>query len=215
LQILYNWRYYYPMVQTRNTAAVIQIFRRHGGTLRTRQALNLGIHPAALYDLRDAGQLTLLARGLYKLSDATESSDPDLAIVSARAPNAVVCLVSALAFHRITTQIPTAVFLAVPRGSYSKIKLDPLPVRVFRFDPDTFDLGLESHDLGGMRVRVYNAARAVVDSFKFRHKLGLDIALEALRLARERKKVSNKNLLNYARLLRVERVIQPYLQALA
>jgi hypothetical protein len=88
-------------------------------------------------------------------------------------------------------------------------------VQVFRFDPKTFEIGLEIHDLGGARVRIYNPARAVVDSFKFRNKLGLDIALEALRLARERKKVSNKDLLRYARLLRVERVLQPFLMALA
>lgn len=136
-------------------------------------------------------------------------------MVGARAPNAAVCLVSALAFHGITTQIPAAVYLAVPRGTYSKIKIDPLPIRVFRFDPKTFELGLEFHNLGGARVRIYNPARAIVDSFKFRNKLGLDIALEALRLARERKKASNKDLLHYARLLRVERVLQPYLQALA
>jgi predicted transcriptional regulator of viral defense system len=203
------------MTKTRNIPAAIEQFRRQGGTLRTGQALEYGIHPATLYYLRDAGRVTLLARGLYKLADEPESSSPDLAVVGARAPNAAVCLVSALAFHGITTQIPSAVHLAVPRGAYSKIKIDPLPVRVFRFDPKTFELGLKFHDLGGARVRIYNPARAVVDSFKFRNKLGLDIALEALRLAHDRKKASNKDLLHYARLLRVERVLQPYLQALA
>jgi predicted transcriptional regulator of viral defense system len=203
------------MTLSRNVSAAIQQFRRQGGTLRTRQALELGIHPATLYRLRDAGQLTLLARGLYRLADASESSDPDLAVVGARAPNAAVCLVSALAFHGITTQIPAAIHLAVPRGAYFKITLNPLPVRIFRFDLKTFELGLESHNLGGVSVRIYNPARTVVDSFKFRNKLGLDIALEALRLARERNKVSNKDLLRYARLLRVERVLQPYLLALA
>ena len=203
------------MTTTRDISAAIQQFRRRGGTLRTREALEYGIHPATLYFLRDAGRITMLSRGLYKLADEPESSSPDLAVVAARAPNAAVCLVSALVFHSITTQIPAAVQLAVPRGTYSKIKLDPLPVRVFRFDAKTFELGLEFHDLGGARVRVYNPARAVVDCFKFRNKLGLDIALEALRFARERKKASNRDLLHYARLLRVERVIQPYLMALA
>jgi predicted transcriptional regulator of viral defense system len=203
------------MAKTRDIPAAIQQFRRQGGTLRTRQALEYGIHPATLYYLRDAGRVTLLARGLYKLADEPESSSPDLAVVGARAPNAAVCLVSALAFHGITTQIPSAVHLAVPRGAYSKIKIDPLPVRVFRFDPKTFEFGLEFHNLGGARVCIYNPARAVVDGFKFRNKLGLDIALEALRLAHDRKKAPNKDLLHYARLLRVERVLLPYLQALA
>ncbi|HEY2683775.1 MAG TPA: type IV toxin-antitoxin system AbiEi family antitoxin domain-containing protein [Steroidobacteraceae bacterium] len=203
------------MPSTRNVSAAIEQFRRRGGTLRTREALEYGIHPATLYFLRDAGRITVLARGLYKLADELESGNPDLAVVAARAPNAAICLVSALAFHDITTQIPAAVQLAVPRGAYSKIKLDPLPVRVFRFDPKTFEIGLEFHNLGSARARIYNPARAIVDSFKFRNKLGLDIALEALRLSRERKKVSNKDLLYYARLLRVERVLQPYLMALA
>jgi predicted transcriptional regulator of viral defense system len=199
------------VIYSRDISGALRQFRRHGGTLRTRQALDLGIHPATLYTLRDSGRLVQVARGLYRLADAPEPSNPDLAVVAARAPGAAVCLVSALAFHKIRTQIPPAVYLAVPRGSYFKITLDPLPVRIFRFDAKSFDLGLETHDLGAGRVRVYSPARAVVDCFKFRNKLGLDIAIEALRLAREQKKASVKEIVHFARALRVERVLQPYL----
>ena len=202
------------MNHTRDLAAALRVFRRSGGALRTTQALALGVHPAALYALRDNGQLIELARGLYRLADAMEARNPDLAIVGARAPDAAVCLISALAFHGITTQIPAAVHLAVPRGAYYRLKLDPLPVQVYRFDPKTFDAGLETHDMGGVRVKVYGAARTVADCFKFRNKIGLDVALEALRLAREQKKVPTRELLQFARLLRVERVLQPYLEAL-
>ena len=201
-------------MSSRDVTAALQAFRRHGA-LRTREALALGIHPATLYKLRDSGKLTELARGLYRLAQAKESENPDLTVVAARAPDAAICLISALAFHNITTQIPSVVHLAVPRGKYHRLNLTPLPVHVYRFDPKTFDAGLESHDLGGARIKVYRAARSVVDSFKFRNKIGLDVALESLRLARTRKRVSNRELLHYARLLRVERPMRPYLEALA
>ncbi len=203
------------MSQARAIPAALRAFRRHSGVLRTKQALALGIHPATLYELRDSGKVTALARGLYKLTDAAESRNPDLAVVGARAPGAAVCLISALAYHGITTQVPAVVHLAVPRGRYYKLKLDPLPVQVYRYDPKTFEAGLESQELGGGRVKVYNVARTLADCFKFRNKIGLDVALEALRLARERKKVSTRELLHYARLLRVERLMQPYLQILS
>jgi predicted transcriptional regulator of viral defense system len=197
---------------SRDITAALQALRRHRGAVRTKDALALGIHPAALYKLRDSGKLTELARGLYRLADAKEFRYPDLAVVAVRAPGAAVCLISALAFHNITTQIPAVVHLAVPRGKYHRLNLAPLPVHVYRFDPKTFDAGLETHELDGMRIKVYNPARSVVDSFKFRNKIGLDVALEGLRLGRERHKASIRGVLHYARLLRVDRVVQPYLQ---
>jgi predicted transcriptional regulator of viral defense system len=200
---------------SRDITAALQALRRHRGAVRTKDALALGIHPAALYKLRDSGKLTELARGLYRLAGAKEFRYPDLAVVAIRAPSAAVCLISALAFHNITTQIPAVMHLAVPRGKYHRLNLAPLPVHVYRFDPKTFDAGLETHELDGGRIKVYNPARSVVDSFKFRNKVGLDVALEALRLARTRKRVSNRELLHYARLLRMERPIRPYLEALA
>lgn len=179
------------------------------------QARALGIHPAALYELRNNGQLTELARGLYRLADMREAENPDLAVVGVRAPNAVVCLISALSYHGITTQIPAAIHLAVPRGAYHRVKLDPLPVQVYRYDSKTFTAGIEKHDIGGVSVKVYGVARTVADTFKFRNKLGLDIAIEALRLARERKHLQNRELLHFARLLRVEAPMRPYVQATA
>jgi predicted transcriptional regulator of viral defense system len=134
-------------------------------------------------------------------------------VVAARAPTAAVCLISALSYHGITTQIPSAVSLAVPRGSYHRIKMS-IPVTVYRFDPKTFLEGLETHRIGGMPLKIYSVARTVVDCFKFRNKVGLDIALEALRLARQRKKLQNRELLRHARLLRVEKPMTPYLQAI-
>jgi hypothetical protein len=102
--------------------------------------------------------------------------------------------------------------LAVPRGNYHRIKLS-IPVTVYRFDQKTFSEGLETHRVAEMPVRVYNIARTIADCFKFRNKIGLCVSLEALRLARQRKRLQNRELLHYAKLLRFEKVISPYLQA--
>ena len=200
-------------MKTRNSDTALQAFRDKGGTLRTRDLIALGVHTDALYMLRDAGRVVELGRGLYRLAETGEAEHPDLALVAARAPDAAVCLISALSYHDITTQIPASVHLAVPRGSYHGITLS-IPVTVYRFDPKTFDKGLETHRIGGTPLKIYSAARSVVDCFKFRNKLGLDVALEALRMARQRKRVQNRELLHYARLLRVENPMSPYLQAI-
>jgi predicted transcriptional regulator of viral defense system len=201
------------MTQTRDIQSVLETFRRHGGVLRTGQALMQGIHPAALYSLVEAGQLTRLARGLYRLADAQEFSNPDFAVVAAKAPDAVVCLISALSFHGITTQVPRVVHLAVSRGRYAGLRLRTPPVKIYRFDAATFEQGSETHQVDGVPVRIYCVARTLVDCFKYRNKLGLDIAIEALRFARERKRISNREILHFARLLRQVRVIGPYLES--
>jgi hypothetical protein len=101
----------------------------------------------------------------------------------------------------------------VPRDSYHGMRLS-IPVTVYQFDPKTFSEGLEIHRIGGMPLKIYSVARTVVECFKFRNKVGIDVALEALRLARQRKRIQNRELLRYARLLRVEKTISPYLQAI-
>jgi predicted transcriptional regulator of viral defense system len=202
-----------PIMKARDRNKALKSFRDRGGTLRTRDLMTLGVHTDVLYALRQEGHIIELGRGLYRLTDAGEAEYPDLALVAARAPTAAVCLISALSYHGITTQIPSAVSLAVPRGSYHRIKMS-IPVTVYRFDPKTFLEGLETHRIGGMPLKIYGVARTVVDCFKFRNKVGLDIALEALRLARQRKKLQNRELLHYARLLRVEKPMTPYLQAI-
>jgi predicted transcriptional regulator of viral defense system len=200
-------------MKTRNLNAALEAFREKGGTLRTRDLIARGVHTDALYALRDSGRVVELGRGFYRVADAGEAEHPDLAVVAACAPNAAVCLISALSYHGVTTQIPSSVHLAVPRGSYHGIKLS-IPVTVYRFDPKTFHEGLETHSMGDLPVKIYSAARSVVDCFKFRNKLGLDVVLEALRLARQRNRVQSRELLHYARLLRVEKPMSPYLQVI-
>src|SRR5882757_10604727 len=126
-----------PTLKTRHLDTALLVFRERGGTLRTRDMIALGVHTDALYALRESGRVVQLGRGLYRLAEVGEAEHPDLAVVAARAPNAAVCLISALSYHEITTQIPSSVHLAVPRGSYYRVKL-PMPVTMYRFDPKTF-----------------------------------------------------------------------------
>jgi predicted transcriptional regulator of viral defense system len=139
-------------MKTRDLNAALKLFRDKGGTLRTRDLIALGVHTDSLYALREKGQIVELGRGLYRVADALEAEYPDLAVVAARAPNAAVCLISALSYHGITTQIPSSIHLAVPRGTYKRIRLS-IPITVYQFNTKTFTEGLESHRIGGMPVK--------------------------------------------------------------
>jgi predicted transcriptional regulator of viral defense system len=191
----------------------IDLFKKHGGTLRTSEALRLGIYPRTLYALRDAGVLEKLSRGLYRLAELPALPVPDLTIVALKIPQAVVCLVSALAFHELTTQIPHAVNIALPRGTRSP-RLEYPPLRVFRFSGPAWSEGIEVHQISQASVRVYCPEKSVADGFKFRHKIGLDIAIEALKFYRQSPHFDAGKLLHYARICRVESVMKPYLEAL-
>jgi predicted transcriptional regulator of viral defense system len=189
------------------------VFRRHRGVLRTKDALRLGIHPETLYKLRDSGELVRLGRGLYRLSDLPPLGNPDLVTVALKIPSAVVCLISALAFHELTTQIPHEVYLALPRGA-EEPRLDHPPIRIFWFTKRAFAFGLEIHRLDGTSVRIYSPEKTVADCFKYRNKIGLDTAREALKFYLERRKKKLDSLLQAAEVCRVSRVMRPYLEAL-
>jgi predicted transcriptional regulator of viral defense system len=199
--------------ETHTTVKAERAFRHHGGPLRASQALKLGIHPRTLYEMRDANRIVQLSRGLYRLADAPKTEHLDLITVAAKVPDGVICLISALAFHGITTEIPHEVYLAVRHGK-EQPRLDYPPLRVFRFSEETISAGVEKHKLEGVTVRLFNPAKTVADCFKFRNKIGLDVVIEALKLCLARGKAKPVQILYYARLCRVERVIRPYLEAL-
>lgn len=186
--------------------------RELGGTVRTREALAAGIHPRTLYMLRDKGELEQLSWGVYRLTDLPDLSEPDLATVAKRVPEGVLCLISALAVHELTTQIPHAVHLALPRGSRYP-KLDHPPLRVYLFSKDAFLAGVEERVVDGVPVRLYGAEKTLADCFKFRHKIGLDVATEALRAYRRRPGANLQWVYEYARVCRVANIIRPYLEA--
>jgi len=189
-----------------------QLFRRHGGILRTGEAVAAGIHPRTLYAMRESGEVQTLARGVYRLASMPPLADPDLATVAKRVPNAVVCLISALAIHELTTQIPHEVHIAIKRSAGSPVLTHP-PLRVYRFADAAFAAGIETHKIADVTLRVYSAEKTLADCFKYRNRLGLDVVLEALRAYRRRRKKNFQQVLEFARVCRVERVMRPYLEA--
>jgi predicted transcriptional regulator of viral defense system len=194
------------------TDAALEIFRGHGGILRTGEALDLGIHRRTLYAMRDEGLLERLDRGLYRLAELPPLSDPDLVTVARKIPHGVICLISALHFHEMTMQIPHAVSVAVQRGSEPP-RLDFPPTRIHLFSGEAFTEGVETHSIDGTSVRIYSPEKTLADCFKYRNRIGMDTVREALELYRERPKSQPGKVLRYARICRVEKVMRPYLEA--
>ena len=191
----------------------VVIFKKHGGILRTAQALREGIHPGTVYAMRDSGALEPVSRGVYRLAGNAPLGNPDLVAVAARIPGGVLCLISALAFHKLTTQIPHEVHVALPRGA-EEPRLDHPPIKTYRFSGAAFTEGVETHKLDGVSVRIYSPEKTLVDCFKFRNKIGLDTVVEAVRFYRERRSVKVDALMRYAVVCRVKKIIRPYLEAL-
>jgi predicted transcriptional regulator of viral defense system len=189
-----------------------EIFRRHGGILRMSEAMEEGISRRTLYAMRDDGALEQLSRGLYRLASLPGMEAPDLVAVATRAPHGVVCLTSALAYHELTTQIPRAVDLAVKKGT-EKPRIDYPPTQVYWFSGKAFSEGIEIDKIDGASVRIYSAEKSIADAFKFRNRIGLDVAIEALRTWRTRQGIDVNELLAQAQNCRVERVMRPYLEA--
>jgi predicted transcriptional regulator of viral defense system len=190
-----------------------KVFQRHGGVLRTSEALRLGIHPRTLYAMRDEGVLECLSRGLYRLSDLPPLGSPDLVAVALKVPAGVVCLISALAYHQLTTQIPHEVYLALPRGTEPP-RLDYPPIRTFWFTGKAFAEGIATHKVDGVPVRIYGVEKTLADCFKYRNKIGLDTAVEALKGYVSSRRVDVDKIMGFARICRVEKVMRPYLEAM-
>src|SRR5580658_9648150 len=190
-----------------------RLFAKHKRMLRTRDAIRLGINPRTLYALRDSGEIEQVGRGLYRLSTAPPLSSPDLIPVAIRIPRAVVCLISALAHHGLTTQVPHSVDLALP--SHAQIpKIDGVPLRVFWYSEPSFSAGIDTVKMDEVPVRIYSPEKTIADCFKYRNKIGLDLAIEALRAYRDRTPKPNfQALAKFAQINRVQKVMRPYLEA--
>jgi len=198
---------------TPSVEKALKIIRQMGGTIRTAEAIRKGVHPRTIYALRDSGALSQITRGVYRLAELDVISNPDLVTVASRAPHAVICLISALSFHNLTTQIPHEVSIAIPQNSRTP-RINYPPVSVHKFAPESFKAGIEEHRIDGVTVRIYSPEKTLADCFKFRNKIGMDVVLEALKLYKERRKFNLDGLLKYAGICRVEKVMKPYLEAM-
>jgi predicted transcriptional regulator of viral defense system len=187
-------------------------FAKEHGMIRTRDAIKEGIHPEYLRRLCEKGLLVKMARGVFIPADSEVSQNFGLAQISKRIPHGVICLLSALQFHEIGTQRPFEVWIAIDQKA-AKPRIDYPPVRIVRFSGKALSGGIESYRIEGVEVKIFNIAKTIADCFKYRNKIGLDIALEALKDCRQRRLCTNDQLWKYAKVCRVSNIMKPYLEA--
>lgn len=192
---------------------IAQMVRR-SGVFRSRELDSVGIPRAYLRLATDRGLVTRIGRGLYVAANSPATEHHSLAEASKRVPNGIVCLISALRFHNLTTQAPHEVWLAIP-GKARRPKVDYPPLRILRFSEVSLEYGVIATKVEGVPVRVFSPAKTVADCFKYRNKIGLDVALEALRDCYRRRQATMDELWKAAKVCRVSRVMQPYLESIA
>ena len=201
-----------PEADSSHRSRVLALLREKG-LLRPRELGELGIPRSTLQRLLRDGEVERVARGLYALPGDLLSEHQSLLEVSKQVPEGVVCLLSALAFHGIGTQLPHEVWVAI--GGKARAPIVPqVAVRIVRFSSESLGHGVEHHRIGGVELRVTSPAKTVADCFKYRNKVGLDVAVEALREAWRDRRIRAAELWEAARVGRVEEVIRPYVEAL-
>lgn len=178
---------------------------------RPKDLAKLGHSANRLRQLVKSGAAIRVGKGVYRWTDAPATAHDSLALVTTVVPKGVICLLSALRFHDLGTQDPAKVWIAIGRGAW-KPRAEGLPIRTIRFSPQGLELGVSSHRVDGFALRVTDPARSIVDCFRYRNRIGLDIGLESLRDGLRRKKVTVDALMTMARAFRVEKVMRPYLE---
>lgn len=195
---------------TQRTLALV----RKAGLLRPRDLDAHGIPRTYLQRLMESGELERVALGLYRLPGRPLDARKSLVEATRRTPGGVLCLLSALQFHGLTTQAPFEVWIAVPSKAW-RPRASAVPLRIVHLSAAAFDFGVEAHVIDGVTVRVYSAAKTVADCFKFRSKVGTDVAIEALLDYRRKKRATVDALWKAAQVCRVTRVMKPYLEVTA
>lgn len=196
----------------KDTDTILALLREQG-VIHLQDVKAQGLSPASLYWLQRKGQIVRADRGRYVLPEIHATEHHTLAEASRRVPHAVACLLTALRFHGLTTQAPFEVWLAIENKAWQPTHTD-LPLRFVRFSGDAFSTGVELHVVEDVEVKVYGVAKTVADSFKYRHKVGLDVAIEALRDVVRQRRATVDALWQYAKVCRVQTVMQPYLEAM-
>lgn len=194
---------------------LLRALRSHGGWLRQREALDLGVHPRWLSRLVEEGTIERVSKGLYRLPQHTGTTHESFVAVAHAVPGGVVCLLSALAYYELTTSNPSEVYLAIPRTAWAP-KVDYPPIRFFRFSPRMMGFGVEGVRVSGDSFSIFNREKTICDSLRHRTVVGQDVVIEALRSYLRSPRIRNVDrLIDTARKCRVEKRIRPYLEALA
>jgi len=197
----------------RKTQELINFFKKGGGAIKFSAILKAGFHPDSLNTLETKKKVEKIARGLYRLANYDIGEHPDLVTVSLQAPRGVICLLSALSFHNATIEIPKYVDIAIPRGTHAyRIKYPP--VRFYRFDSKPWKAGIEEHRIEGYKIKVYNLAKTIADCFKFRNKIGMDVVRDALKIAIAERNIKPEEIMQYAKICRVDNIIKPILESM-
>jgi predicted transcriptional regulator of viral defense system len=186
---------------------------RKTGVVRAREIRKAGLHPEYLRKLCKSGLLIRTGRGLYVLADGDFTEHHSLAEACKRVPHGIICLLSALSYHEIGTQNPHQIWMAIDR-SMRKPEVDYPPIRIFRFSGPSLKEGIEEKKIEGVSVRVYNPAKTVADCFKYRNKVGIDVAIEALKECWRSRRLTIDELVHYAKICRVRNIMQPYIEAI-
>lgn len=194
------------------TKTVLKIFKKNGGIMRLSQARDLGIQTRDLSRLVTEGKLLKEELGIYTLSDLNLNEKSELALVSLKSSEAVICLISALAFHDLTTQIPNHIDIALPQKRTRKPKFKKIKCEIYVIGGKAYLSGIEVHKIHGIDVKIYSKEKTVVDCFKFRNKIGLDVALEALDAWAKQRGRNISELMRFARICRVANILKPYLE---
>lgn len=191
----------------------VEIFRKNNGILKTSEAKNLGISTWDLTNMLKAGVIERISRGIYRLTSLPPLDNLDLSIVATRVPHGVICLISALHFHNLTDEIPKKVYLAILPGT-EKPRLSYPPIEIFWMTENVHSAGREKHYLDNIPVLVFCIEKTIADCFKHRKKIGLEVAIEALREATRERRIDFIKLNEYARINRVDQIMKPYLDIL-
>ncbi|MEW6609051.1 MAG: type IV toxin-antitoxin system AbiEi family antitoxin domain-containing protein [bacterium] len=192
---------------------LINFFNRNGGVVRFSAILKAGFHPDSLNTLVKEKKIEKIARGLYRLANYDFEEHPDLVMACLQSPRGVICLLSALSFHEATVEIPKYVNIAIPRGTHAyRIKYPP--VRFYHFDIKAWNSGIEEYKIEGYKIRVYNLAKTIADCFKFRNKIGINVAREVLKVAVTEKNIKPGEIMEYGKICRVDNIIKPILETL-
>lgn len=200
------------MLNCNHSQRVLSLASRKG-LLRARDLDSIDTPRVVLTRLTAAGQLEKIGRGLYRLPDSQVSEHESLVTVATKVPQAIFCLLTALQFHELTTQLPRQVWIAMPHGSHAP-RLDYPPIKMVQFTGEAYTAGVEEVERDGVTLRVYGVAKSVADCFKHRNKIGLDVALEALKDSRIRNKASVDDIWRCAQICRVANVMRPYLESI-
>lgn len=195
-------------------ADTILALARKTGWLRATDVGAADVARVTLARMVSSGQLERVARGLYRLPTRDASQHFELAAVARKAPQGVFCLLTALQFHELTTQLPWQVWVGMPRGSHCP-RVDQPPLRMVQFTGEHYSYGIEEHRRDNTTLRVYSVAKTVADCFKHRNKIGLDVAIEALKDAVSHRRASFDDIGRAAEVCRVAMVMRPYLETLA